>query len=268
MIITNGVSVQSATLRQSQTNETVPQEAIAASSGVSVTVTQISPTATKLAALFDEARQYIQKEHIEPFQGYEAGNITKGAYLNVKKINDYVFDKAADTMITQATAAGITLNKDDLVAQLKSTNSDVASLNNDETARKTLLGDASVLAELSYSDMDNLTSIYIAAKEKGLDTSAMDGLAGEMGISNKMHRMGVVYFSSNGSEITDAAVNDTPNQQARVNAANNLSGKFGLSNFLINTLMAADLSGADGRSSIISFLKELLMADSQPLKSQ
>lgn len=266
MIITNGVSVQSATLRQSQTNETVPQEAIAASSGVSVTVTQISPTATKLAALFDEARQYIQKEHIEPFQGYEAGNITKGAYLNVKKFNDYVFDKAADTMITQASAAGITLHKDDLVAQMKSTNSDVASLNNDETARKTLLGDASVLAELSYSDMDNLTSIYIAAKEKGLDTSAMDGLAGEMGISNKMHRMGVVYFSSNGSEITDAAV--TPNQQAKVDAASDLHDKFGLSNFLINSLMAADPSGADGRASILSFLKGLLRNDAQTLKSQ
>jgi hypothetical protein len=111
-------------------------------------------------------------------------------------------------------------------------------------------------------DLNNLTDLCIAAKEKGLDSRQVGGVAVEMGSANKMQRMGVVYYSASGVEITDEAKPDPSLPKDRVDVAAKLYGKFGLSNLLINSLVATDPESSDGRASFLTFLIQLLGQES------
>ncbi|NES08984.1 hypothetical protein G3O07_03375 [Pseudomonas laurentiana] len=56
---------------------------------------------------------------MQAYSGSVNGNVTVGAYINVGKYNDYVFDKAATAMVAAAKDNGIMLDKADVLAQLK-----------------------------------------------------------------------------------------------------------------------------------------------------
>ena len=83
-----------------------------AASGQDVPVTaspeaQISPQAKALAEFFEAASAFIQKEHFEPFTGWKRDSAgytlnSESAYLDVEKYNNYLFDKAAATLVEQA----------------------------------------------------------------------------------------------------------------------------------------------------------------------
>lgn len=141
----------------------------------SANATQISESAKLLSSLYATANEYVKDEHLPAFTGPVQGNMPPSGYVNVGKYNDYLFDKAASTMIAAAKDSGISLDKADVVAQLKSDNAEIASIKLDNASRVHKLGSGSVMADLTLSDLDNLTETYIAAKEHGLDLAEVGG---------------------------------------------------------------------------------------------
>jgi len=141
-----------------------------------------------LSALFDAADAFIQKEHLVPFQGYRFTNGShgyvidyEGAYLDVGKYNNYLFDKAAANLVAEARNKGIELDKKDVVAQLKENNAEIAAMKLDDQNRRDLLGSTSVMSRLGWSDLQAFTDMYITAKENGLDVMQVEVLANQKG---------------------------------------------------------------------------------------
>jgi hypothetical protein len=167
---------------------------LAASTATSATATEsskpiISYQGTVLSTLFEEADAFIQKEHFISFQGYRYTNGShgyvidyEGAYLDVGKYNNYLFDKAATSLVAQAKEKGIELDKNDVAAQLKANNTEIAAMKLDDQSRRDLLGSASVLSRLSWSDLQSFTDMYITAKENGLDVTEVLHLAHDKGV--------------------------------------------------------------------------------------
>jgi hypothetical protein len=86
---------------------------------------QISPKARALAEFYEAASAFIQEEHFETFTGWKLSNGSSGyvlnresAYLDVEKYNNYLFDKAATTLVDEARQLGLALDKDEALAQL------------------------------------------------------------------------------------------------------------------------------------------------------
>ncbi|MDR0233776.1 MAG: hypothetical protein LBI31_03095, partial [Zoogloeaceae bacterium] len=153
--------------------------------------TTISAEGSILSGLFEAADAFIQKEHLVPFQGYQFSNGSwgysinyEGAWLDVGKYNNYLFEKAATNLVAEAKEKGIELDKKDVVAQLKENNAEIAAMKLDDQKRRELLGEASVLARGGYtlSDIRAFTDMYITAKENGLDVSQVWGLASQKAI--------------------------------------------------------------------------------------
>jgi hypothetical protein len=140
-------------------------------------VVQISSAATTLGGLFDAAGAYIKQEHLEPFTAYNHGNVSAGAYLNVKQYNDHLFDQAATTIVDSASKQGITLDAKDVVAKLRSDNKTISVLDQTQDSRVKNVGENSSFAKLTQSDVNGLTDLYIAAKDHGLPVSEIEGIA-------------------------------------------------------------------------------------------
>ncbi|MDR1848554.1 MAG: hypothetical protein LBQ75_00775, partial [Zoogloeaceae bacterium] len=139
----------------------------ASSTTASSTTTNISSKGTILSDLFSAADTFIQKEHLVPFAGYRFSNGThgtmidyEGAYIDVGKYNNYLFDKAAANLVTQAREKGIELDTKDVVAQLKENNVEIAAMKLDDQKRRDLLGPASTWARLGWSDVQAFTDMY------------------------------------------------------------------------------------------------------------
>lgn len=144
----------------------------------------LSGQAKMLSTLYASASDYVKSEHLQAYSGSVNGNITAGAYINVEKYNEYLFEKAATAMVAAAKDNGIALDKSDVLAQLKNDNADIAGIKMDDQDRKAKLGPDNIYADLSTSDLDRLTDIYITAKENGLNIDEVEGLALRKGVQN------------------------------------------------------------------------------------
>jgi hypothetical protein len=149
----------------------------------------ISVQGTILSDLFDAADEFIHQEHLTPYEGFRYSNGKsgyiinyEGSYLDVGKYNNYLFDKAATTLVAQAKEKGIELDKKDVVAQLKLNNSEIAAMKLDNQDRLEKLGVSHSSYYLSWSDLQSFTDMYITAKENGLDVVQVERLAGEKGL--------------------------------------------------------------------------------------
>jgi len=148
----------------------------------------ISYQGTVLSNLFDAADEFIRNEHLVPYQGVRYSNGKygtmkdyEGAYIDVGKYNNYLFDKAATSLVAQAKEKGIDLDKKDVIAQLKANNAEIAAMKLDDQSRRDLLGSASVMSRLGWSDLQAFTDMYITAKENGLDVTQVEILASRKG---------------------------------------------------------------------------------------
>jgi len=229
-----------------------------AASGAAVTA-QVSPAGTMLGDLFAAANQFVRDEHMEPCPGYVNGTLSDAAVLDVGKYNDYIFAKAADKMVGQAAAGGVTLDKDEVIKQLKESNSEIAAIKDDDASLKAVLGETCTFSELSPSDRRNLTDIYIAAKEKGLNTDMVQGIAMRTGTVLNHQWLGIQYAA--GADwvihINDAASPPEGLSESLSKIASDLYGQFGMSNMLINTIVAVSYFDKDQRSPMLSFLLAL-----------
>lgn len=141
----------------------------------------ISYQGTLLSSLFDAADEFIQKEHLIPYPGCRYSNGSygymvdqQGSYIDIERYNNYLFDKAATTLLEQAKEKGIELDKKDILAQLKENNAEIAALKFDNQKRLENLAYNHTFRTLTYFDIQSLTDLYIMAKESGEDLS--DGM--------------------------------------------------------------------------------------------
>ncbi|MCL1860677.1 MAG: hypothetical protein FWG52_03975 [Proteobacteria bacterium] len=149
----------------------------------------ISVQGTILSDLFDAADEFIRQEHLTPYEGVRYSNgksgyivQDEGAYLDVGKYNNYLFDKAATALVAQAKEKGIELDKKDVIAQLKSNNPEIAAMKLDNQDRLEKLGKLDMAYYLSWSDLQSFTDMYITAKENSLDTFQVKILACGYGV--------------------------------------------------------------------------------------
>lgn len=226
---------------------------------------EISSTAATASDMFAIANKFVRDEHIEPFRGYDKGIVSPGGHLNVEKYNNYIFDKAASEMVGTAANAGLTLSKGDILDALKTSNSGIASLKNDETARIANLGQASVLSHINLGDLNFLTDMYIKGKSADLEVSIVKDLAGQMGLSNKYKNEGIsvaVYDPERelkGLPYTDTAVQvsaDSVDEFDKLKLS--LYGKLGLSTQMINLLIDNIRVGNKDESKTLSFLQSVM----------
>lgn len=224
----------------------------------------VSASAFAAADLFSAASSFVQAEHLKPFSGYDHGIVHESGYLNVERYNNYLFDKAATTMVSEGQKAGLSLNKDDILTALRSANSGIAALKDDNEARVKLLGPGSVLIDLSTSEMRNFTDMYIAAKEKGLDTNRVKEAATLQGMANKDKRLGittVVYDPEKektgyGNTLASEKVSST-SEKPWDKLKTSLYDSFGLSNAMINLLVDSVKAGSTDGKKILDFIQAL-----------
>ncbi|MDR2450633.1 MAG: hypothetical protein LBE85_02435 [Candidatus Accumulibacter sp.] len=164
---------------------------------------QISPQAKALAEFYDAASAFIREEHFAPFTGWKYSNGSSGyllneesAYLDVEKYNNYLFDKAATTLVEQARQLGLALDKDETLAQLKADNADVAAIQYSDAERRKYLEMGQIVAYsgLTHTDVNSLTDLYITAKENGLDASQVGSVAAYLGLY--YHHKSVIMMES------------------------------------------------------------------------
>jgi len=145
----------------------------------------ISEQGRLLSELFKAADQFLRDEYMMPF-GSAPVNDSAGipilknnisSFLNVETYNNYLFDKAAATLVAQAKDKGIELDVKDVLAQLKSNNSEIAAIKYDDQARLKALQPNSAVRYLDYADIQALTDMYITAKENGIDVAQVWKLA-------------------------------------------------------------------------------------------
>jgi hypothetical protein len=227
-----------------QTGTDSAQDASAAASPEA----QISPQAKALAELYDAASAFIQKEHFEPFTGWKYSNGSSGyvlneesAYLNVEKYNNYLFDKAATTLVEQARQMGLALDKDETLAQLRADNANVAAIKYSDAERvKYLKMNLSVgYSRLSSGEVDILTDLYITAKENGLDASQVCGVASYLG--GYYHDKSVIMMESYSvpkpfapctvEEIAEHELKNFARFQNKIDMAGELKAKLSSVNF-------------------------------------
>jgi hypothetical protein len=204
---------------------------------------QISPRARVLTGFFEAASAFIQEEHLEPFTGWKFSNGRSGyilnresAYLDVEKYNNYLFDKAATTLVEQAGQMGLALDKDETLAQLKADNADIAAIRFNNTERvKYLEMDLIVYSNLSRDEVNSLTDMYITARENGLDTSPMAVVASQLSIYNRDQKDKIIVaeaydvpgtFPSTVEELADHDAKMFARIQDKIDMAGELKAKL------------------------------------------
>jgi hypothetical protein len=203
------------------------------------TETQISPQAKALAGFFEAASAFIQKEHFEPFTGWKRDSAgytlnSESAYLNIEKYNNYLFDKAATELVGQARQLGLALDRDEVLAQLKASNADIAALrfNNAERLKYLEMNLNVCDSNLSYGEVNSLTDMYITAKENGLDTTQMRLVAFRLGSYNHDGAlMGELYtvpgmFPSTAEELAEHEARNFARIQDKIDMAAELKAKL------------------------------------------
>jgi hypothetical protein len=176
--------------------KTEVESADKASGGVSLaaqsTEPEISEAGRALAQLYDAASAFVQAEHFDVFKGWKydsAGYVlnNESAYMDVERYNNYLFDKAATRLVEEARQQfGATLEKKDVLAQLKAENANIAAIRfNDNERRNTLGVGVNGYANLTYSDVQSLTDMYITAKENGLNAAFVHDVAFHKGSYNQ-----------------------------------------------------------------------------------
>jgi hypothetical protein len=229
---------------------------------------QISDEAKVLMSLYESAGGYVRGQHMERYAGPVNGISPPSAYVNVERYNSYLFDKAAEDMVSSAKSLGFTLEKSDVLAQLKKDNSDIASIKYDDKARQEKLGSMNVMSSLSLADVDSFTDVYITAMENGLDLEKVELLAFERAVQNHWGgrlKEGDAFplgwdFSETDPEKIEAAkfkVSESVTQQvAEIRAK--LQGNLGLSNDFLQYLLNPRIGVASGAGFSLDFLSKLV----------
>lgn len=101
--------------------------------------------------------------------------------MNIEKYNNYLFDKAAANVVRQAGEQGVVIDKDNILAELKSANTHISSLKFDDQGRRSTLGVNHVYFHLTPADLDSFTTMYITAKEHGLNADEVKEIAASKG---------------------------------------------------------------------------------------
>jgi hypothetical protein len=186
---------------------------------VSVTASpepQISAKARALAEFYEAASAFVQKEHFEPFTGWKynsARYVTnyESAFMDIERYNNYLFDKAATTLVDQAKQMGLALDKDETLAQLKADNADIAAIRYSDADRVKYLNMclSAGYSKLTYNDVNSLTDMYITAKENGLDATQINDVAFRLGDQRYWQNSGVVLVEPHpGATPEEIAAND------------------------------------------------------------
>jgi len=228
----------------------------------------LSDQAKILSSLYTSASDYLKSEHMEPFPGIVKGYIAPSGYINVEKYNAYLFDKAATTMVAAAMDKGIPLDKEAVLAQLKGDHSDIAAITLDDQYRKAKLGENSVFTDLALSDLDNMTDVYITAKENGLDLEEVGGLALDRAIQNhygETLQESDVYpsgwdFTETYPDKIAAAVNWLPESftSGADEIRNKIQGDLGLGSDFIDFLLNPRLGLRGATDASLDFLSKLV----------
>jgi hypothetical protein len=228
----------------------------------------LSDQAKILSSLYTSASDYLKSEHMEPFPGIVKGYIAPSGYINVEKYNAYLFDKAATTMVAAAMDKGIPLNKEEVLAQLKGDHSDIAAITLDDQHRKAKLGENSVFTDLTLSDLDNMTDVYITAKENGLDLEEVGGLALDRAIQNhygETLQESDIYpsgwdFTETDPDKIAAAVNWLPESftSGADEIRNKIQGDLGLGSDFIDFLLNPRLGLRGATDASLDFLSKLV----------
>lgn len=235
--------------------------------------TQISGQAKLLSSLYASASDYLKEEYLEAYAGPVKGHHSPGAYIDVGKYNDYLFDKAATTMVAAARNQGVALEKADVLAQLKSDNIDMVNIRMDDASRKQKLGATVDFAYLTDSDIDNFTKTYITAKENGLDLAEVQVLASNRGHQNRHGsalQAGDIYpydwdFSETDPEKIAAAKNIMP-ESITLKAEelrSKLQGDLGLGSDFIEFLLNPRIGLRSATDASLTFLSRLADIHSQ-----
>lgn len=231
--------------------------------------TDISSQASALFKLYDAASSFVKSQSMTNFSGYVQGNVTPSAYIDVGEYNDYVFDKAASAMVDEANNLGISLDKNDVISQLRQENSDISNIKSDQAKTNAALGASSVYLNLSASDRSALTDIYIKAKEGGLDTDQVEVLAAKKAFTSSLgsDQSGAVFMPADWDwSETDpdkiAAAKASIGQAAEiVDKADEVKSKLisdlGLGKDFISHILDAETGGGITSSSTLEFLSKL-----------
>ncbi|MDR3299624.1 MAG: hypothetical protein LBU43_06390 [Candidatus Accumulibacter sp.] len=203
---------------------------------------QISPQARVLAEFYEAASAFVQKEHLKPFTGWKydsAGYVlnNESGYLDIEKYNNYLFDKAATTLVEQAGRLGLTLDKNEALAQLKADNADIAAIKYSDSERVKYLKMCQEVcySNLSYSEVNSLTDMYIKAKENGLDARQVGDVAFWLGIYNGDRKSDIIFlelytipgmFSFTAEELAAHEVERFASFQDRIDMAGELKAKL------------------------------------------
>ncbi|NIE76529.1 hypothetical protein F3J44_08980 [Pantoea sp. Tr-811] len=238
----------------------------------------ISDEAKALLKLYASAGDYVRGQYMEPYAGRVNGNSPPSGYINIEKYNNYLFEKAAGKMVSAASDLGITLKVSDVLAQLKVDNQDIADIQMDERNRKSRAGAESVLYNLTSSDLDNFTDIYIAAKENGLDLEQVAGLAIDRGIQNRYGstlKEFDIYpygwdFSETDPDKIAAAKNQLPGSitQKADEIRNKLQGGTGLAGDFVEYLLNPRTGLCSATDDSLDFLSRLIDIYNQQPKGQ
>jgi hypothetical protein len=136
--------------------------------------TSLSPAASYLTQLFSTASDWLRQEHLVPWPGirYSYGSHgymidEEGSYINIEKYNNYLFDRAADSIVEEAGKQGIALEKKDVLAQLKDENQEIAALKFDIQALREKVGPSHSSYYLSILDINVITDMAITLREQG-----------------------------------------------------------------------------------------------------
>lgn len=223
---------------------------------------KISETAKLLSSLYENASKFVVAEHLEPFSKYVNGQGAAEAYINVGRYNHYVFDKAASSMIEQAAKQGITLDKKDVIAQLKADNTEIAEMKLDNQQRISRLGENSVLTHLSEDEMNALTDLYISARENGLDLFQVDVLATHKGIQK--------YYGAalgEGDIIPGAPNEQNPISPSTLEKAEEIRGKIqgnlGLGDDFVNYMLNPKVALRGASEVFLDFFSRLIDLQNQ-----
>jgi hypothetical protein len=154
-----------------------------------------------LAELYNAASAFVRNEHFDPFTGWkldDAGCVQnrESAYMDIEKYNKHLFDRAAAEFVEQAGQRDLALYKQDVLAQLKADNADIAAIGYDDAARRENLGKLNIYSCLYHGEVQCLTDLYIAAKENGLDTKNVNLMAFHKGSFNMRHTRGITRSGS------------------------------------------------------------------------
>jgi len=229
---------------------------------------EISDQAKILLSLYTSAGDYVKSEYMGPYPGQINGNSPPSAYVNVEKYNSYLFDKAATDMVATAEKLGLSLDKADVLAQLRNDNSEIASITFNNHDRLDKLGPANAFSDLTVADMDNFTAVYITAKENGLNMADVGAMALGRGIQNRYAHTevgGDIFpygwdFSETDEKKITAAKNFFPASVTEKAEAirNKLQGDLGLGSDFVQYLLDPRFGLRSATDASLDFLSALV----------